>query len=272
MDKKGRNVMVVFGVISTILLLGVNWAGRSGFWGEKSARGTDRQWGIFSGKRAGQTDWPDGDQTIAGSHLAEESLPLPQQQTQGEGREVKGYVALTFDDGPHPVYTPRLLEGLKERGARATFFLIGQNIDGNEDVIRKMKEDGHLIGNHSQNHMQLTRERAGEACEQINRTNEKIRQITGETPEYVRPPYGSWSEELECLVPMRVVLWNLDTLDWKTQNKDKIVSHVMSHVEDGSVILLHDVYDTSVEAALEIVDRLLAEGYNFVTVDELIID
>lgn len=197
---------------------------------------------------------------------------MPQAQGEERDKKVKGYVALTFDDGPHPVYTPRLLEGLRERGVCATFFLIGQNIDGNEDIIKKMKENGHLIGNHSQNHMQLTRERAGEACEQISRTNEKIRQITGEVPEYVRPPYGSWSEELECLVPMKVVLWNLDTLDWKSQDKGEIVRTVMGHVEDGSVILLHDVYDTSVEAALEIVDRLLAEGYNFVTVDEMIID
>lgn len=184
----------------------------------------------------------------------------------------KGTIALTFDDGPHPVYTPRLLEGLKERGVHVTFFLIGQNIDGNEDIIRQMKEEGHLIGNHSQNHMQLTKERVKEACEQINLTNEKIRQITGEVPEYVRPPYGSWSEELECMVPMKVVLWNLDTLDWKTQNKDRIVRYIVSHVEDGSVILLHDVYDTSVEAALEVIDTLLAEGYNFVTVDEMLID
>ena len=126
--------------------------------------------------------------------------------------------------------------------------------------------------NHSQNHMQLTKEQVKAACEQINVTNEKIREITGETPEYVRPPYGSWSEELECMVPMKVVLWNLDTLDWKTQNKDRIVKYIVSHVEDGSVILLHDVYDTSVEAALEVIDTLQAEGYNFVTVDEMLID
>ncbi len=189
-----------------------------------------------------------------------------------EGGSFKGTVALTFDDGPHPVYTPRLLKGLKERGVHATFFLIGQNIEGNEDIIRQMKEEGHLIGNHSQNHMQLTKEQVKAACEQINLTNEKIRQITGEAPEYVRPPYGSWSEELECMVPMKVVLWNLDTLDWKTQNKDRIVRYIVSHVEDGSVILLHDVYDTSVEAALEVIDTLMAEGYNFVTVDEMLID
>lgn len=184
----------------------------------------------------------------------------------------KKTVALTFDDGPHPVYTPKLLAGLKERGVHVTFFLIGQNIDGNEDIIRQMKEDGHLIGNHSQNHMQLTREQTKEACDQINRTNEKIKSITGQTPEYVRPPFGSWSEELECIVPMKVVLWNVDPLDWKTQNKNRIVRHIINHVEDGSIILLHDVYDTSVDAALEVIDTLSLEGYNFVTVDELLID
>lgn len=181
-------------------------------------------------------------------------------------------IALTFDDGPHKIYTPKLLEGLRKRGVHVTFFLIGQNIDGNEDIIRQMKEDGHLIGNHSQNHMQLTGERTMEACDQINRTNEKIKSITGETPAYVRPPFGSWSEELEGMVPMRVVLWNVDPLDWKTQNKNRIVRHIVSHAEDGSIILLHDVYDASVEAALEVIDTLAAEGYNFVTVDELLID
>lgn len=181
-------------------------------------------------------------------------------------------IALTFDDGPHPIYTPKLLDGLRERGVRVTFFLIGQNIDGNEDIIRQMKEDGHLIGNHSQNHMQLTKEQSQEACDQITRTNEKIKSITGKQPEYVRPPYGSWSEELECIVPMRVVLWNVDPLDWKIQNTSRIVRHIVSHVEDGSIILLHDVYDTSVDAALEVIDTLSKEGYNFVTVDELLIE
>lgn len=182
------------------------------------------------------------------------------------------YIALTFDDGPHKIYTPKLLEGLRERGVHVTFFLIGQNIDGNEDIIRQMKADGHLIGNHSQNHIQLTKEQTKEACDQINRTNEKIKSITGEMPAYVRPPFGSWSEELEGMVPMRVVLWSVDPLDWKTQNKNRIVRHIVSHAEDGSIILLHDVYETSVEAALEVIDTLSAEGYNFVTVDELLID
>lgn len=184
----------------------------------------------------------------------------------------KKEIALTFDDGPHPVYTRKLLDGLKERGVRVSFFLIGQNIDGNEDIILRMKEEGHLIGNHSQNHMQLSKENIDAACQQINATNQKIFGITGEMPSYIRPPYGSWSEELECIVPMTVALWDVDTLDWKSQNKNQIVRHVLKHADDGAVILMHDVYETSVDAALEIIDTLAKEGYNFVTVDELLVE
>ncbi len=186
--------------------------------------------------------------------------------------ESRKEIALTFDDGPHPVYTKLLLDGLRKRGVKVTFFLIGQNLDGNEDLVRQMKEDGHLIGNHSQKHMQLTRESAQDACNQIQCTNEKLESITGETPHYIRPPYGSWSEELECMVPMTVVLWDIDPLDWKVQNTSQIVSHVVKRAQDGSIVLLHDSYETSVEAALEIIDTLSANGYNFVTADELVIE
>lgn len=187
-------------------------------------------------------------------------------------KESRKEIALTFDDGPHPVYTKLLLDGLRKRGVKVTFFLIGQNLDGNEDLVRQMKEDGHLIGNHSQKHMQLTRESAQDACNQIQCTNEKLESITGETPHYIRPPYGSWSEELECMVPMTVVLWDIDPLDWKVQNTSQIVSHVVKRAQDGSIVLLHDSYETSVEAALEIIDTLSANGYNFVTADELVIE
>ena len=183
-----------------------------------------------------------------------------------------GAIALTFDDGPHEIYTPRLLDGLKERGVRASFFLVGQNIDGKEDIVLRMQEEGHLIGNHSQSHMQLTAESVKAACEQIERTNRKIEAVTGMVPEYIRPPYGSWSDELESMVPMTVALWNLDPLDWKLQDRDAIVRHVVAHAENGSVILLHDIYSTSVEAALEIVDTLSQKGYEFVTIDELLIE
>ena len=186
--------------------------------------------------------------------------------------ESRKEIALTFDDGPHPVYTKLLLDGLRKRGVKVTFFLIGQNLDGNEDLVRQMKEDGHLIGNHSQKHMQLTAEDVKDACSQIQWTNEKIQAITRESPPNIRPPYGSWSEELECMVPMTVVLWDIDPLDWKVQNTSQIVKHVVKRAQDGSIVLLHDSYETSVEAALEIIDTLSANGYNFVTADELVIE
>lgn len=181
-------------------------------------------------------------------------------------------IALTFDDGPHPIYTRKLLEGLKQRGVHATFFLIGNSIDGNEEIVKQMYEDGHLIGNHSRSHSQLTKENTAAACEEIEYTNQKIYEITGQLPGYIRPPFGSWSEELECQVPMSVVLWNIDPLDWKDQNTKKIVKHILNHADDSKIILLHDVYGTSVDAALEVIDTLSKEGYTFVTVDELLID
>lgn len=181
-------------------------------------------------------------------------------------------VALTFDDGPHPVYTPILLEGLKKRGVHATFFLIGESIDGNEAIVKKMYDDGHLIGNHTHSHVQLTKESISQACEEISETNEKIYNITGQKPSYIRPPFGSWSDDLECIIPMTAALWDVDPLDWKTKNKNKVVNHILKYSENGSVILLHDVYKSSVEAALEVVDTMMKQGYTFVTIDELLID
>lgn len=181
-------------------------------------------------------------------------------------------VALTFDDGPHPYYTEMLLDGLKERGVKATFFLIGKSIDGNEDIVKRMYEEGHLIGNHTYNHVELNKESIIEQCEEITKANNKIFEITGYTPEFMRPPFGAWDKRKECDVEMIPILWSIDPLDWKDQNTNLVVQRILSKVKDGSIILLHDVYKTSVEAALIVVDKLQAEGYEFVTADELILD
>ncbi|RKD31444.1 polysaccharide deacetylase family protein [Lacrimispora algidixylanolytica] len=181
-------------------------------------------------------------------------------------------IALTFDDGPHSVYTSRLLDGLRQRGVHATFFLLGENVIGKEDIVKQMQEDGHLIGNHGYSHVQMSKESVNTACEQIEKNNEQIEKITGVRPQYLRPPYGAWTAELECTTNMTVVLWNKDPLDWKTQSSKKVVRNIIKHVEPGDVILMHDVYPTSVEAALEVIDILTKQGYTFVTVDELLID
>ena len=181
-------------------------------------------------------------------------------------------VALTFDDGPHKECTAQLLDGLKERGVRATFFLMGQNIEGNEEIVKRMKAEGHLIGNHSYSHVQLTKAGSDAVCQAVDRTSRMIEEITGERPQYMRPPYGDWNEELECRVGMTTVLWSVDSLDWKLRNTNRVVKRVLKDVEDGDIILMHDIFPTSVEAALEIVDTLTKRGYTFVTVDELLID
>ena len=181
-------------------------------------------------------------------------------------------IALTFDDGPHPVYTKKLLEGLAERHVEATFFVVGENIPGNEDLIARMKEEGHLIGNHTYDHVKICDMSGEEACEQVEKTSELVKEITGENTEFVRPPFGAWNKEMECSFTMIPVLWDVDPLDWTTKNSAAVVQKVLNSVEENDIILLHDCYDSSVEAALEIVDELLVQGYEFVTVDELILE
>lgn len=193
------------------------------------------------------------------------------EEGRGEGEDEK-LVALTFDDGPHAVYTEKLLDGLREREVKATFFLIGKSIEGKEEIVKQMAEDGHLIGSHTFHHVQLTKIPVEEACSEIIMTNEAIANATGKQVEYIRPPYGSWDSELECAINMKEVGWTVDPRDWDVKNTDTIVKRVLDKVEDGSIILLHDVYDTSVEAAFQIVDELKKEGYTFVTVDRLILD
>lgn len=182
------------------------------------------------------------------------------------------YVALTFDDGPSRKCTPVLLDGLKERDVHATFFLMGKNIEGNEDIVKRMSDEGHLIGNHSYEHIQLTKARPEAVCEAVEHTQKQIEAITGKRPEYIRPPYGDWNEELEEEIGMTPVLWSADSLDWKLKDTGKILRRVLKDVKDGDIILLHDIFSSSVEAALELIDILQKEGYVFVTADELLIE
>ncbi len=192
--------------------------------------------------------------------------------SQAVTEDVKPRIALTFDDGPHPVYTPKLLDGLKERNVKATFFVVGKNIEGREDIIKRMDEEGHLIGNHTYDHVKITWLPEEEACAQITKTSELVKEITGKNTEFVRPPFGAWDKKLECGFEMFPVLWSIDPLDWTTKNVDAVVQKVLSRAEENSIILLHDYYDSSVEAALKIVDALLERGFEFVTVDELVLE
>lgn len=180
-------------------------------------------------------------------------------------------IALTFDDGPNPRYTPLLLDGLREKGICATFFLIGENIEGNESLLQQMQKDGHLIGNHTWDHVQLDKVPVQQARLEIEKTNNRIYEVTGIYPSYVRPPFGAWIKDMELSVTMLPVFWDVDTLDWESQDMDSILSIARSEVHDGSIILMHDGYQTSVDAALKIVDLFTREGYLFVTADKLLL-
>ena len=188
-----------------------------------------------------------------------------------QAEELPPRVALTFDDGPHRIYTRNLLDGLRERGVKATFFVVGENIPGNEDLIRQMEEDGHLIGNHTYDHADISKLSDEENCRELQKTSDLIKEITGHGTAYVRPPFGNWKDTMDCRITMISVKWTIDTLDWKNRNVREIIGKVMQHISDHDIILMHDYYETSVEAALQIVDRLLEEGYEFVTVEDLIL-
>ena len=179
-------------------------------------------------------------------------------------------VALTFDDGPNARYTPLLLEGLRKRNIHATFFLLGENILKNKELLLRMQKDGHLIGCHTWSHAQLDKISPSSASREILKTNSLIYHITGTYPTCLRPPYGAWKKDLELPVTMLPVFWDVDTLDWQSQNPENILDIVRKNVQDGSIILMHDSYDSSVRAALAITDELTEKGYDFVTADQLL--
>lgn len=180
--------------------------------------------------------------------------------------------AITFDDGPNPEYTEELLEGLKERGVKATFFLLGKEVETYPEIVEKIHEDGHLIGTHSYEHVNLSNLCDTAAIEQVDKTNNAIYNITGEYPQYIRPPFGCWKCNLDYETTMIEVLWDVDPLDWKTDNSDVITKRVVDKVHPDDIILLHDASESSVKAAFKIIDDLQGQGYTFVTVEELIFE
>lgn len=187
-------------------------------------------------------------------------------------QEEKGKIALTFDDGPHPHYTEQLLDGLKERGVHATFFVTGEHAELHPEVIKRMQEEGHLIGNHTYSHLQLRNDNREEFKKQLVKTNEIIEEITGEEVQYVRPPYGTWDKRFETELNMFPVLWTIDPLDWCSTNVECIKEKVVSKAEENGIILMHDYYPSTITAALEVVDELQEQGYEFVTVEEILFD
>lgn len=176
------------------------------------------------------------------------------------------------DDGPNTEYTEELLRGLKERGVKATSFLLGKEVEKSPALVEEIYKDGHLIGNHSYEHVNLSTLSDEAAVLQVDKTNEAIYQVTGVYPEYIRPPFGCWKCNLDYETKMIEVLWDVDPRDWATEDAGVVTQSVVSSVRENDIILLHDASESSVNAAFAIIDELQKQGYKFVTVDEILFD
>ncbi|MCI9375771.1 MAG: polysaccharide deacetylase family protein [Oscillibacter sp.] len=181
------------------------------------------------------------------------------------------YVALTFDDGPRKGTTDRLLNGLRDRDASATFFLVGEQIEANQELVARMRDEGHQIGNHTWSHQRLADASPALISQEVGRTEEILESLLGGGEYWLRPPYGLVSPGSEDLITVPMVKWSVDPRDWESRDTEKVVQAVLQDVRPNSIILLHDIYPTSVDAALRIVDVLAEKGYWFVTVEELLL-
>ncbi len=200
-------------------------------------------------------------------------LPVGVVPAHAEEEETK-LVAITFDDGPSR-FTGTLLDGLKERGAHATFFMTGKNgssgITNYKDLLQRMWEEGHQLANHTYRHATLTKCTVEEIQEQVSSVNELIfDEVGGSYTVMLRPPGGSKNDTVLQTVEMPVVTWSVDTEDWKYRDEEHVYNEVVTGAFDGAIILLHDLYETSVKGALRAIDTLKEEGYEFVTVSELL--
>ena len=189
-----------------------------------------------------------------------------------DGQEPAGYIALTFDDGPSGPITERLLDGLRDRDAHATFFLCGYRMDQYPAPLSRYVSEGHELGVHSWDHVDQTRLSVDDLHRDVKQTAQKIFTVTGVRPTLLRPPGGAWNENVKREAAgesLSILLWSVDPRDWATRDADAVLTAMAASVGDGDVVLLHDMSDSSVDAALRLIDRLSAQGYRFVTVTEL---
>ena len=182
-------------------------------------------------------------------------------------------IALTFDDGPHPKYTPLVLDVLKKHNARATFFMVGERAEKLPEIVLRTSLEGHSIGNHTYNHTELTRLNDRGIISQISRTNKAIEGITGARPVLMRPPLGARNKHIDYLIKnqnMYNIMWNVDPVDWDHKGAQLIHNRVVNKIQSGDIVIMHDFYPNTVIATDMILSTLKAQGYRFVTVDEIL--
>ncbi len=179
------------------------------------------------------------------------------------------YVAFTFDDGPYGPVDQRLMRAFEKVNGRATFFVVGNRVLSNADVLKSLDAKGHQIANHSYNHPNLTKLSPKQIQDQINKTNQVVYQVIGKYPEIIRPTYGAVNKTVLNSTNLPLINWNVDSLDWKSRNASKIIAKVKNNISDGSIVLFHDLYPSTASAIESLLPDLYKQGYRFVTVKEL---
>lgn len=182
----------------------------------------------------------------------------------------KKLIAFTFDDGPALKSTNKLLDNLDKYNARVTFFVLGSRVNQYKDTLKKAYLQGNQIGSHTYSHLNLLKLNDYDIIREIKNTNKVIKDIIGVEPTLLRPPYGNINKEIKSLADMYTILWDIDTEDWKLKDKNKIAENIVKYAHDGAIVLLHDLYDTSIEGALLAMEQLIKEDYAFVTIEEMI--
>lgn len=183
------------------------------------------------------------------------------------------YVALTFDDGPSPDVTPRVLQTLKDHNAKATFFMLGNHVDYYSELTSQIAEAGHEIGNHSRSHPDFSKISPKQMKDEIDYTDKQIKEVTGQSSIYMRPPYGAYNDNFLDYAKENnysVILWSVDSQDWKSKDPKSINTIVQNNVKPGSIVLLHDIHPTTADALPTLMTSLESKGYEFVTVSELL--
>jgi len=184
------------------------------------------------------------------------------------------YIAMTFDDGPHPQNTPRLLDILRARNVKATFYVIGRSVDLYPQIVRRTVAEGHEMGNHSYTHRLLSKLGDSELRQEMSRCHEAVSRAAGVRMRTMRPPYGGLLQRQRELVHAEfgypTILWSVDPLDWKRPGPSVVTSRILSATNAGSIVLAHDLHAQTVDAMPATIDGLLRRGFKFVTVSQLL--
>lgn len=198
---------------------------------------------------------------------------------QGKGRKLSSvavsgmYVAFTFDDGPHPTYTPKILDILNKYNAKATFFVLGSRVNSSPAIVARMVNEGHEVGVHTWNHPSLTKVPMATVRSEMERTISAIQKASNYTPRTMRPPYGAINANLVDFFAhqygMSTIMWSIDTNDWRKPGVQAVVNEAVNKARPGSIILIHDIHASSYQAVEGIVSGLIARGFKLVTVSQL---